>query len=54
VTVFGILAEAGRLYVRFFRHGLLIAAPLFVVLAILAAILNFRLAAVDFGPARSS
>jgi hypothetical protein len=42
VTVFGILAEAGRLYLRFFWRGLLIAAPLFVVLPIPAAILDVQ------------
>ena len=42
MTVFGILAEAGRLYVRFFWRGLLIAAPLFVVLPIPAAILDVQ------------
>jgi hypothetical protein len=42
VTFFGILAEAGRLYVRFFWRGLLIAVPLFVVLPIPAAILDVQ------------
>ena len=42
MTVVGILAEAGRLYVRFFWRGLLIAAPLFVVLPIPAAILDVQ------------
>jgi predicted permease len=42
VTVLGILAEAGRLYVRFFWRGLLIAVPLFVVLPIPAAILDVQ------------
>jgi hypothetical protein len=42
VTVVGILAEAGRLYVRFFWRGLLIAVPLFVVLPIPAAIVDVQ------------
>ena len=40
MTVGGILAEAGRLYVRFFWPSLLIAAPLFLVLTIPAAIVD--------------
>ena len=42
MTVGGILGEAGRLYVRFFWRGLLIAAPLFLVLPIPAAILDVQ------------
>jgi hypothetical protein len=42
VTVFGVLAEAGRLYVRFFWRSLLIAAAIFLVLPIPGAVLDVQ------------
>jgi hypothetical protein len=42
VTVHGILAEAGRLYVRFFWRSLLVAAAMFVVLTIPGALLDIQ------------
>jgi hypothetical protein len=42
VSVGGILADAGRLYVRFFWPSLLIAAPIFLVLTIPAAIVDVQ------------
>jgi len=42
VTVAGILAEAGRLYVRFFWRSLLISASVFIVLTVPAAIVDVQ------------
>ena len=42
MTVGGVLAEAGRLYIRFFWRSLLIAAAIFIVFTIPAAVVDIQ------------